>query len=338
MPESRLLDGTAAESESAVTLHSGNELPPVAGVDDRSRLPRDLFERRPGHFLARFALALVLTAVCIAFVLYTKSIILTVIGLFFLGLLYGHLVEFQHECLHGHAFRSKLLNKWAGRITGVFFLSSYTHYKVEHLRHHATLGTAANTEFFDYKFSNLNSVWGLLFGAYNMARYPRVASYMWQALRGKPFTCASQLPDQRDIRNEYLQFAALIVAAVGCSVYFHTWIVAELWVLPLLFSGEATHFLIELPEHYGLNTQLLPDVLSNTRTIDGCALSRWFTNWNNYHTAHHYHPGVPMVKVSKLDSLIRPKVQVHMPSYIGFYRGVIQGTIQHDASISCMKR
>jgi fatty acid desaturase len=337
MPDSTLLTSTTAEFESTA-LPPESALPPVAGVDDRSRLPRDLFERQPGHFLARFGLALILTAGCIVFVVYTKSMILTGIGLFVLGMFYGHLVEFQHECLHGHAFRSKQLNKWLGRISGMFFLSSYTHYKVEHLRHHATLGTAANTEFFDYRFSNLNSLRGFFFGAYSMARYPRIFKYMWQALRGKPFTCANQISDQKDIRNEYLQYGALIAAAVGLSIFFHTWIVAELWVLPLLLSGEATHFLIELPEHYGLNTQKLPDVLSNTRTIGGSALSRWFTNWNNYHTAHHYHPGVPMVKVSKLNSLIQPKVQVYARSYTGFYRSVIQGKIHHDASISCMKR
>src|SRR2546421_1092043 len=183
MPESRLLGGTAAEPESAKPLHPENELPPVAGEDDRSRLPRELFERHPGYFLARFGLALILTAGCIVLVVYTKSMIFMGIELFVLGMLYGHLVEFQHECLHGHAFRSKRFNKWLGRIAGVFFLSSYTHYKVEHLRHHATLGTIANTEFFDYRFSSLNSVWGFLSGAYNFARYPRVIKYIWQALR-----------------------------------------------------------------------------------------------------------------------------------------------------------
>src|SRR5437899_12140484 len=114
MQESRLLDDTSTEFESNVNFHTENELPAVAGVDDRSRLPRDLFERRPGHFLTRFGLALMLTGACITFILYTKSIILTVAGLFILGMLYGHLVEFQHECLHGHAFHSKWLNKWLG--------------------------------------------------------------------------------------------------------------------------------------------------------------------------------------------------------------------------------
>ena len=93
MPESRLLGGTAAELESAKPLHPENELPPVAGEDDRSRLPRELFERHPGYFLARFGLALILTAGCIVLVLYTKSMIFMGIELFVLGMLYGHLVE-----------------------------------------------------------------------------------------------------------------------------------------------------------------------------------------------------------------------------------------------------
>lgn len=338
MSGSNLLEGITVEHEPTLTLHTENELPPVAGIDDRNRLPRDLFQREPGKFVLRFGAAIILIVACIVLVVQTKAWILAGIGLFILGLLYAHLVEFQHECLHGHAFRSKGLNKWFGRIAGLFFLSSYTHYKVEHLRHHATLGTPANTEFFDYRFSNLNGLWGFLVGAYSMARYPRVMKYMWQALTGKPFTAAKQVSDQKDIRTEYLQFVALIIIVAASSVYFHTWILLELWLIPLLISAEATHFLIELPEHYGLNTQELPDVLSNTRTIGGTTFSKWFTNWNNYHTAHHYHPGVPMVKVTELDSLIRPKVQVFTSSYVQFYKGVIQGTIRHDSTLSCMKR
>ena len=50
--------------------------------------------------------------------------------------------------------------------------SSYSHYKYDHLRHHAFLGTPQNREFFNYQFHNLDSPLGFVIGAYNPAGTP----------------------------------------------------------------------------------------------------------------------------------------------------------------------
>ena len=75
-------------------------------------------------------------------------------------------------------------------------------------------------------------------------------------------------------------------------------------LLPLLLIAEPMHFLIELPEHFGLNTQTDPDVLVNTRTVAAGPFLQWFTNGNNLHTAHHYHQGVPMTNMRELQKMI----------------------------------
>ena len=101
--------------------------------------------------------------------------------------------------------------------------------------------------------------------------------------------------------------------------------------------AEGVHFMIEMPEHYGLNTQTLPDVFSNTRTICTNALVAWFVNGNHTHTAHHFHQGVPMCNVKQLNELIKPDLKVVETSYFAFFRDVINGRIK-NSDTSCMVR
>lgn len=70
-----------------------------------------------------------------------------VLDVIFLGLIYAHFTELQHELLHGHAFKSQKLNRLLGFFCGLFMLNSFSHYKYHHLRHHRHLGTELNNEF-----------------------------------------------------------------------------------------------------------------------------------------------------------------------------------------------
>ena len=113
------------------------------------------------------------------------------------------------------------------------------------------------------------------------------------------------------------------------------------WLLRVLLVSEPTHFLIELPEHFGLNIQTDPNVLANTRTIRASHFAEWFTNYNNLHTAHHYHQGVPMANIRALSDLVQRHYEATEPSYLTFYRKVISGDIRYrqlDERTTCMTR
>jgi fatty acid desaturase len=128
---------------------------------------------------------------------------------------------------------------------------------------------------------------------------------------------------------------AIVFTVVNGSLLF-----VLAWLVPVLFISEPTHFLVELPEHFGLNTQTNPDVLANTRTVDASPLAQWFTNFNNLHTAHHYHQGVPMVNVTRLNDLVRDHYHAVESSYWTFYKKVIKGNIRYENpdTESCMTR
>jgi len=143
----------------------------------------------------------------------------------------------------------------------------------------------------------------------------------------------------RKIRTEYLGFATVLVGAIAFTVLAESPYLLLVWVLPTLVVAEPTHFLIELPEHFGLNTQTDPNVLSNTRTVRAGRFAKWFTNGNDLHTAHHFHQGVPMAQVPRLHSLIEDRIETVEPSYWSFYRAVATGRLRYqDTSETCMTR
>jgi len=317
-------------------------LAPVRGVDSRRALPKEYFAKKPSRFTVKFVAGVVLIAVAwTAIALRPGWPVLVVAGVL-AGLMYAYLVELQHECLHEHAFYSRRLNRLCGVVAGAFMFSSFWHYKHDHLRHHAFLGTPQNREFFNYRFRDLHRWYGLgfLLGALHPGRYATMGRDMALSLVGRPVPGVVRPLDTRKIHGEYRLLAVLLVGAVVYTVVTGNLFFVFAWWLPTLLVAEPTHFLIELPEHFGLNTQSDPNVLANTRTIKGAShFARWFTNYNNLHTAHHYHQGVPMAQISNLHTLIADKVVPVEASYWRFYRKVLTGAIRYqDLDGTCMTR
>ncbi|MFE8644269.1 fatty acid desaturase family protein [Sphingomonas sp. NCPPB 2930] len=312
----------------------------IKGEDTRLQLPPDFFQRKPGIFLAKFffAMGLIIAATIAIFLSYDLFVIAA--GVLVNGLMFAHLIELQHECMHGHAFRSPGLNRLFGVICGVFMASSNAHYRYDHLRHHAWLGTTRNLEHFNYRFSNLDSFGGFSKAFFDLSRYQRVASILLNAMRGRPVPGVDKPAVDRDIKQEYVLFLLIILASIAAAMHWPVllWSLALAWWIPALLISEGVHFMIEMPEHFGLNTMTEPNVLENTRSIRTSRLVNWFVNGNDLHTAHHYHHGVPMCNVKKLHNLIKDRIVVLEPSYFSLYRDILAGRIRHDMSIACMKR
>jgi fatty acid desaturase len=304
-------------------------LAPVSGPDLRRNLPKELFVKRPARFTAKFLFAVGVVAGCWTAVAVEPRWEVILPAVVVLGLFYAHLVELQHECLHEHAYRRRALNRLAGLGCGVAMLSSFWHYKYEHLRHHAFLGTPKNREFFNYRFERLGSLPGFVGCCFHLGRYRGVFADIGRSLAGRTNPTIAKPAVAVKVRAEYLAFATVLAAGIVATVLTRSPYLVWVWVLPALVVAEPVHFLVELPEHFGLDVQADPNILTNTRTVSTGRLGRWFTNGNDVHTAHHYHQGVPMTHVGMLDQLIADRIEVREPSYRSFYRGVITGRITY---------
>lgn len=315
-------------------------LAPVQGPDSRRQLPEELFTKRPFRFTLKFLMAVLIIAASLAAVITAQQWWVTGVLVIVLGMMYAHLVELQHECLHEHAYSQRWVNRLVGFLCGVPMLISYSHYKYEHLRHHAFLGTTKNQEFFNYRFHDLDTPLGFVRGAFHLGRYLDVAKSLGLSLTGQLEPSVTKTRSAKKIRTEYAVFAVILLAAAVISIVTASPLVLLLWVLPALLIAEPAHFLIELPEHFGLNTQTDPNVLSNTRTVRSGWFGKWYTNGNDLHTAHHFHQGVPMVNIPELHKVIENRINTIEPSYFSFYRDVVKGRIryQQDSSATCMTR
>jgi len=326
-------------SQAVAELIDENVAPPVKKIAKPKELPQELFQRRTATFVAKFGFAMGLVAAGWVAIALDVHLAVTAAAIVVVGLMYAHLVELQHECLHEHPFRNRRLNRVFGFLCGVFMFSSYSHYKYEHLRHHALLGKDENKEFFNYRFNRLSSPIGFVRGAWHLGRYADVLRHVARSLTGRPIENVKRPTTNRRIKAEYRVFVGLVVAAVAFTAVTGNPILALAWLVPLLAVAEPTHFLIELPEHFGLNTQTDPSVLSNTRTVKAGPFFEWFTNGNNLHTTHHAHPGVPMENVPALSAEIHPHFEVVEDSYWSFYRKVLLGEVRYeDFSETCMTR
>jgi fatty acid desaturase len=312
----------------------------ISGKDNRRTLPPDFFQRKPAVFLLKFLFAIALIAAATCAIALSSNPLVMGVAVLANGLMFAHLIELQHECMHGHAFRSPLLNRLFGVACGTFMMSSNAHYRYDHLRHHAWLGTPRNLEHFNYRFSNLHSLSGFTRAFFDLSRYKRVARILFCAFTGKMVPGVNKLKASREIKQEYVFYLVVLLASViasMCSMKLAVLVVFAWW-LPSLLVAEGVHFMIEMPEHFGLNTMTQPDVLSNTRTIRTSWIVHWFVNGNDLHTAHHYHHGVPMCNVRKLHALIADRIVVVEPSYRSLYKDILAGRIKQKMDQACMER
>lgn len=315
-------------------------LAPVGGIDERRDLVqrRELFARRPQIFLLKFSFAIALIAAAWAAIVIHPTWPVVALAILMNGLMYAHLVELQHECLHGHAFNSPRVNRLFGVVCGIFMLSSHSHYRYDHLRHHAHLGTTRNKEHFNYRFQNLDSIGGFLRAFFDPSRFVKLIRLIGLSLLWRHLPGIEKASYDRDIKQEYLFYFVLVVASIWWTIQSQSALFLLAWWLPAVLISEGVHFMIEMPEHFGLNTQTDANVLSNTRTIRTSPLVSWFVNGNDIHTAHHYHQGVPMCNVRRLHHLIAPKIQVVESSYLSFYRAVLSGRVKQQLDTTCMTR
>lgn len=342
MPDATAFRSPAAGSalDGDLEGHENVQLAQIQGDDARRRLPPEFFVRKPALFLAKFVFAMSLVAAATSAISLSDNWLVIGIAMLVNGLIFAHLIELQHECMHGHAFRSPGLNRLFGVMCGIFMASSNSHYRYDHLRHHAYLGTKRNLEHFNYRFANLDSLPGFTAAFFDLSRYKRVARILLNTVLGRPVPGVDKPRAGREIKQEYVLYFVLFAASVAAAVRWPSAaiVIALAWWIPSLLIAEGVHFMIEMPEHFGLDTVTDPNVLSNTRTISTSRVVHWFVNGNDLHAAHHYHHGVPMCNVRKLHDVIRDRVVVVERSYWSLYKDILAGRVKQDMSKAVMVR
>jgi fatty acid desaturase len=200
---------------------------------------------------------------------------------------------------------------------GLPMLVSFHEYRINHLKHHALLGTPENREFFDYG----DETWtpkGLALRFLMLRHYASFVRRLRISLSGG--VVGDYHPRyQREVRSFYgIAAAALLGMAAWC------WAARSaepmlVWTVALLLIASPLHALIEMPEHFGCDASS-GDAFRNTRTIRSNRFMRWLTNSNNFHVEHHLWPNVPLQRVHKLHDRCQPWSRHFNRGYREFFR------------------
>lgn len=261
-----------------------------------------------------------------------------------LGLMLAHSTELVHQCLHrlatGNATWDHLLGMILGWPSGV----SFWNYLWFHLWHHKHNGTKQDMESFGYVYQLMESpsrakrVFGFAYHLSMIGHYATALRRMASALRGR---LADKLrsenptlirPIALKIQRDYIIMACLLGGAILASLAFRTWIVVEVWFVPLLIAWGPAHALIELPEHWGCDRPS-DDPFANTRSIQANWLARWYTNNNCNHVGHHLDMHVPMERLPGFEEHLRLRHQFkyleasYLHCYLRFFKFLITGRV-----------
>lgn len=295
--------------------------------------PALLFQRGPvsavdrNVFVGKLIIVVLMASVGGVLALH-RNVTMMTIGIIVLAATYVHAVELQHQCLHHSAFRSAPYHRLIGIPLGLPMLVSYSHYRVRHLQHHRYLGTTQDAEFFGFDTRQpLNST-SLLRGMFAYLRFMAVMRDVAKSAAGRwRYTLGAISPKtQRNVQSEYrIIGAVLVIASVATCLGFGE-VIGKLWLLPLMLAVPI-HFLVELPEHLGCDSDS-KDVLRNTRSITGGTLSTWFTNGNNLHVEHHAAMNVPMNKLRARHHIVRSEGKFVDPHYLDFYGTVLRQVVR----------
>lgn len=232
------------------------------------------------------------------------------------------MVLLMHEGMHSILFKDARANRWVSAALGVFFLMSYSAYRVMHIRHHDYLGDPRDPDDYHNYTSSPTLIW--------IMHYTRLflGSFLYIFLiPGLGFKYGNAV-DRRRIISEYLLLGILysiVLLTVPAGVLFWS------WFLPLILVG----FMVNIRgfTQHGITDAHDPYLAS--RSIYPNRLISFFLLNENLHLEHHLFPEIPSYHLPALNRLIGPRLprKVVGDSYLGFLATFIRRTFRLDESI-----
>lgn len=242
-----------------------------------------------------------------------------------LGAVYAHGIELTHQALHLTGFSNKRMNRFFGVLMGIPMLVSFSGYQDSHFYHHQNVGTPKDNEFFNYGNRNSLHIWDLITHFFLINHFIGFLKCAWISFSTKEFQCKILKDKSSKIKNEYRIISILFFGALLYTMLSENLILISIWLVPVFVFSAPIHALIELPEHYGCNSNS-KSYLENTRTIQSNAFMTWFTNGNNFHVEHHLRPAAPIEKLKDVHNEIGvgEKITYKNKTYREFYIGFIK--------------
>ena len=225
-----------------------------------------------------------------------------------------------HETIHRTAFRSRWMNDAVAWICGALLLLPPEYFRLFHFAHHRfTQDPGRDPELAQPPPSTLASYLWRATGLPNW--HKRLTVTLHHALTGRvcePFVPA---PKRRMIVREARLLWCTYAAIFVLSVLLRRPDALIYWVLPAV-AGQPFLRLFLFAEH--ADCALTDNMYANTRTTYTNGALRLLAWQMPFHVEHHVFPAVPFHALSRLNALVRERIQVSSPGYLALHRSMIR--------------
>lgn len=225
-----------------------------------------------------------------------------------------------HECIHGTAFRSRIVNKLAATSVGFLLLLPANYFRLFHFQHHRytndperdpELQTPKPGTKFQYiwALSGLNSYW-----------WPQLKALFTHAVGRVKEKFIPESSKSKIILEARLHVIGYLIVLSG-SILFQSNALLIFWIIPIMV-GMIFLRLFLLAEHTGC--EYTGNMMRNTRTTLSNPIMRFIT-WNMpFHCEHHLFPSVPFHMLPKLHDHLSDRISTETPSYTFFHKEFIR--------------
>lgn len=275
---------------------------------------KDLIVNRPFVYLAKCAVWAALIASG-AYLAGTQSWWMRALGVIVVAMAIAHGIELEHQALHGIGTGRRSLDRKLGFVLGLPLLISVHHYQDRHLHHHQHVGTADDSEFFQFSKEDNNRPLRFAVNMLMLPHWDMVARLVWASWTGRSIGRVYNKNNERRIRGDYAAFGVIVIAATALLVVFRPVGAVLLLAFPI---AACIHTLVELPEHWDCDKT--SSVFENTRTVRAGWLATWFTNGNNFHVEHHLAPALRPEALRAFHLRIASRIAHQNDSYLNLIK------------------
>ena len=212
-----------------------------------------------------------------------------------------------HEGMHGVLFANRYANRWMSVLFGSFVLIGFSAYKVMHLRHHRYLGDPRDPDDYDNYSRSRRVVWMLHLVRLTIGCYLYILLIPILASRyGRP-------RQRRDILVEYavlLTFWTAVFWLVPLHYLFYAWLIPVVCVACMTsIRGFSQHGIADAHDPFLASRSMHPNPVISFLLLH-----------ENLHLEHHLFPEIPSYNLSRVHSLIAPRLPraVTGRSYLAF--------------------
>lgn len=202
-----------------------------------------------------------------------------------------------HEGIHGLLHRNRIVNRTLARYLCHFpFLISYTHYSMNHLRHHRNLGTDQDPDINIYQIARSSVSSWISQSIVNSLNFS-IPKHFFDYYNGSAAFLSGRYPFK--IKTDYIQFfffwLLVLVVVFKFNLQFDFILY---WFVPLFLLLPWSQ-LMNSYQHYSENQRI--EGRAYTILFKNIFIKEFLFPINvNYHETHHQRPDVPYFELPKI--------------------------------------